>query len=69
MSRLAASVTCPILFLVPSTLQIIQGLGSINVGILKNSMTSGVTKFSVAPLSISVLTLEWRVLEWSLIFV
>jgi hypothetical protein len=51
-----ASLTIPALFSVPSTLMIGLGLGNIFWGIAHRSAVQMSTKFSVAPLSTSVLT-------------
>ena len=62
----AACVTLPILFLVPSTLRTILGLGIWCVGMEKCLTRSGDKKFLLAPLSMSALTWEWSVLEWNI---
>ena len=62
---MAALITLPIQFGVPSTFQMTLGL-TFNVGMRKCSANSGDMKFSVAPLSMSAFTLEWIVLEWNL---
>jgi len=64
MSRSVARVTLPCLFSVLSTFLMVQGFGIVCMGIWKCSTRSGDMKLSVAPLSISTLTSEWRVCEW-----
>jgi len=64
MSRLAVRVTLPCLFSVPLTFLMVQGFGIVHVWIWKCSTRSGDMKLSVALLSISTLTSEWRVYEW-----
>ena len=57
-------VISPILFLIPSILQMVLGLGRSWTGMEKWLITSGEMKFSVVPLSIRALRLEVRVLDW-----